>query len=66
MELNHLHVRGEYRGQGVRSAVIAAAEARAGHAGRPQMVSVAEDNPDHGSVGRLGRTRTPGSRAPAR
>lgn len=47
VELNHLRVRDEYRGQGVGSALISAAEALAAQAGRHQMaVGVAEDNPD--------------------
>jgi GNAT superfamily N-acetyltransferase len=47
VELNHLQVRGQYRGQGVGSALIVAAEALAAQAGRYQMaVGVAQDNPD--------------------
>jgi GNAT superfamily N-acetyltransferase len=47
VELNHLQVRDEYRGQGVGSSLIAAAETLASQAGRYQMaVGVAEDNPD--------------------
>lgn len=47
VELNHLQVRDQYRGQGVGSALIAAAEDRASQAGRYQIaVGVAEDNPD--------------------
>jgi GNAT superfamily N-acetyltransferase len=47
VELNHLQVRDQYRGQGVGSALIAAAEALASQAGRQRMaVGVAEDNPD--------------------
>ncbi|QCU76939.1 GNAT family N-acetyltransferase [Citricoccus sp. SGAir0253] len=47
VELNHLQVRGQYRGQGVGSALIAAAEDSASQAGRYQVaVGVAEDNPD--------------------
>jgi ribosomal protein S18 acetylase RimI-like enzyme len=46
VELNHLQVREQYRGQGVGSVLIAAAEALAAQAGRDQMaVGVAEDNP---------------------
>ena len=47
VELNHLQVRDHCRGQGVGSALIAAAEDRASQAGRTQIaVGVAEDNPD--------------------
>jgi GNAT superfamily N-acetyltransferase len=47
VELNHLQVRDQFRGQGVGSALIAAAEALASRAGRYQIaVGVAEDNPD--------------------
>jgi GNAT superfamily N-acetyltransferase len=47
MEINHLQVRDGYRGQGVGSALIAAAEALAMQVGRCQVaVGVAEDNPD--------------------
>jgi GNAT superfamily N-acetyltransferase len=47
VELNHLQVRDHYRGRGVGSALVAAAEALASQAGRDQMaVGVAEDNPD--------------------
>ena len=47
VEFNHLQVRDQYRGQGVGSALIAAAEALASQAGRDQIaVGVAEDNPD--------------------
>jgi ribosomal protein S18 acetylase RimI-like enzyme len=46
VEINHLQVRDQYRGQGVGSALIAAAEALAAQAGRDQMaVGVAADNP---------------------
>jgi GNAT superfamily N-acetyltransferase len=60
VELNHLQVRHEYRGQGVGSALIAAAEALASRAGRYQMaVGVAEDNPDAERLyRRLGYRRT--------
>ncbi|MEV4900676.1 GNAT family N-acetyltransferase [Citricoccus sp. NPDC055426] len=47
VELNHLLVRDHCRGQGVGSALIAAAEALAAQTGRHQMaMGVAEDNPD--------------------
>ncbi|MBB5748999.1 GNAT family N-acetyltransferase [Micrococcus sp. TA1] len=47
VELNHLQVRDAYRGQGVGSALITAAEALASQTGRRQMaVGVADDNPD--------------------
>lgn len=47
VELNHLQVRDEHRGQGVGSALTAAAEATASTAGRHQMaIGVADDNPD--------------------
>jgi GNAT superfamily N-acetyltransferase len=60
VELNHLQVRDRYRGQGVGSALIAAAEALAAQAGRYQMaVGVAEDNPDAERLyRRLGYRRT--------
>ncbi|HRO31190.1 MULTISPECIES: GNAT family N-acetyltransferase [Micrococcaceae] len=46
VELNHLQVRDEYRGQGVGSALIAAAEDLIARTGCYQMaVGVAEDNP---------------------
>lgn len=47
VELNHLQVRSEYRGQGVGSRLINAAEELVRQAGRRQVgVGVAEDNPD--------------------
>jgi GNAT superfamily N-acetyltransferase len=60
VELNHLQVRDQYRGHGVGSALIAAAEALAARAGRYQMaVGVAEDNPDAERLyRRLGYRRT--------
>lgn len=46
VEINHLHVRDEYRSQGVGTALIAAAEQLVVHEGRPQIaVGVADDNP---------------------
>lgn len=47
VELNHLQVREQYRGRGVGSALIAAAEALTSQAGRQWIaVGVAQDNPD--------------------
>ena len=46
VEFNHLQVRDEYRGQGVGTALIAAAEQLIGREGKPQVaVGVADDNP---------------------
>ena len=46
VEIHHLQVRDEYRGRGVGSALIAAAERMALHSGRRQTaVGVADDNP---------------------
>lgn len=46
VQINHLQVRDEYRGQGVGTAMIAAAEQLIGREGRLQVaVGVADDNP---------------------
>lgn len=45
--INHLRVRSKYRGQGVGTALIAAAEDLAAAKGRRQIaIGVADDNPD--------------------
>ncbi|WP_434616651.1 GNAT family N-acetyltransferase [Arthrobacter sp. A5] len=47
VEINHIQVRDEYRGQGVGSALITAAEQLIGRQGlRQTAVGVADDNPN--------------------